>query len=116
MTVDKETVYIYSAPYKESGKEFLIFIAKGDARLACDIVGEVTLERRYRPALRTQLTLHTCVNDKWSTPTAWTISFTCDPTAGRQYYLSLLAEASTAWNTACISPLLRSISMSPSIS
>ena len=44
MTVDKETVYIYSAPYKESGKEFLIFIAKGDARLACDIVGEVTLD------------------------------------------------------------------------
>ena len=43
MTVDKETVYIYSAPYKESGKEFLIFIAKGDARLACDIVGDVTL-------------------------------------------------------------------------
>lgn len=44
MTVDKETVYIYSAPYKESEKEFLIFIAKGDARLACDIVGEVTLD------------------------------------------------------------------------
>lgn len=44
MTVDKETVYIYSAPYKESGKEFLIFIANGDARLACDIVGEVTLD------------------------------------------------------------------------
>ena len=43
MTVDKETVYIYSAPYKKSGKEFLIFIAKGDARLACDIVGDVTL-------------------------------------------------------------------------
>lgn len=44
MTVDKETVYIYSAPYKESGKELLIFIAKGEARLACDIVGEVTLD------------------------------------------------------------------------
>lgn len=44
MNIDEETVYIYSAPYKKTGNEFLIFIAKGEARLACDIVGEVTID------------------------------------------------------------------------
>ena len=41
---ERISIMTVSAPYKESGKEFLIFIAKGDARLACDIVGEVTLD------------------------------------------------------------------------
>lgn len=44
MNVDGESVYIYTAPYKDSGSEFLILIAKDDSRLACDIVGRITLK------------------------------------------------------------------------
>ncbi len=44
MNIDKETVYIYTAPYKGEKSEFLVFIAKDDARLACDIVGDITID------------------------------------------------------------------------
>ena len=44
MNIDSETVYVYTAPYKEDQSEFLIFIAKGEARLVCDIVGQITLD------------------------------------------------------------------------
>ena len=44
MNVDEESVYIYTAPDKDSGSEFLILIVKGGSRLACDIVGDVTLK------------------------------------------------------------------------
>lgn len=44
MNVDGESVYIYTAPYKDSGREFLIFIVKDDSRLVCDIVGDVTMK------------------------------------------------------------------------
>lgn len=44
MNIDSETVYIYTAPYKKEESEFLIFIAKGEARLVCDIVGDITLD------------------------------------------------------------------------
>ncbi len=44
MNIDNETVYVYTAPYKKTESEFLIFITKGEARLACDIVGDITLD------------------------------------------------------------------------
>ena len=44
MNIDNETVYAYTAPYKKTESEFLIFITKGEARLACDIVGDITLD------------------------------------------------------------------------
>lgn len=44
MNIDSETVYIYTAPYRNEEREFLIFIAKGEARLVCDIVGNITLD------------------------------------------------------------------------
>ncbi len=44
MNVDGESVYIYTAPYKNSGREFLILIVNGDSRLVCDIVGDVTVK------------------------------------------------------------------------
>ncbi len=47
LNVDEQSVYIYSAPYKDKQTEFLIFIVKDGKRLVCDIVGNITLRDMF---------------------------------------------------------------------